>query len=447
MTSGTSTPHKHYDYLIVGNSAAGIAGAEAIRSLDETGTVGIVSDEDWPAYSTPAISYLVKGDITAENMHLRPDDFYDSNHFDCIFGKPAVAIDAEAHELELSDGRRVGYGKLLLACGSVPSTPPVEGLEGQSNVHHFTRVADAIACIDQAKAAMRSKSKNRPVRAIVIGGGLIGLKAAEGLSQRVDEVVVLVRRTIMRSILDDEAAKMLTQQLLRNNVLVRTQTEATKVHSKDGRVVGVDLKDGGYLDCDLLVIATGERPNCQMAVDAGAEADRGLLCKPTMQTSLPDVYAAGDCASSYDVLDRKHKTLMLWPNAMLQGKVAGTCMAGGNASYEGSFAINAVGFFDMSILACGMIKPQDESYTIRTSLDNDRYRRFILKDDRLYGYLLVNSPENAGIYTFLVRNKIPLSQLVDDVFGENGIHMIDLPDDVRLQQMHNGLKADGRNQT
>lgn len=444
MNTSPTAQGQRYDYLIIGNSAAGIAGAEAIRKLDEAGTVGIVSDEDCPAYSTPSISYLVKGDVTLEKMHLRADGYYRANHFDCLFGQPAVAIDPDAREVELGDGERVGYGKLLLACGSTPLTPPIEGLSDQKNVHHFTRVADAVACIEQSKAAMRAKSKNRPVRAIVIGGGLIGLKAAEGLSQRVDEVVVLVRRTIMRSILDREAAELLSGVLLRNNVLVRTQTQATRVHSKDDMVTGVDIDDGSYLDCDLLVIATGERPNCQMAIDAGADANRGLLCGPDMQTSLPGVYAAGDCASSFDVLDRTHKTLMLWPNATLQGKIAGTNMAGGNASYTGSFAINAVGFFGMSILACGMVNPADDTYEVKTLLDNDHYSRFVIKDDRLYGYLLVNRPDNAGIYTFLIRNETPLSKLSDDVFTAEGIHMIDLPIDVRTRCMHNEMENGGQ---
>lgn len=438
MSTTPDTTRQRYDYLIVGNSAAGISAAEGIRSIDATGSVGIVSDEDCPAYSTPLISYLVEGVVEQKNMNLRPADFYEKNSIDRIFGSAAVKLDAEAHELTLENGHSIGYGKLLLACGSLPSTPPTEGIGDQNNLFHFTRLQDATEIISQTKEAMIAKRPNKPVRAIVIGGGLTGLKAAEGLSQRVDEVVVLVRRTIMRSILDRDAADLLAGTLLKNNVIVMSGTQAQRIVNKDGRVCGVDLDDGTHLDCEILVVATGEKPNMALADDAGAETNKGLVCGPDMQTTLPDVYAAGDCAQSFDVLDKTYKTLALWPSALQQGKIAGVCMAGGEAEYHGNFAVNAIGFFGMSILACGTVNPKDDSFTVSTSMDDDVYTRFVTKDDRLYGYLLVNRPENAGIYTFLIRNELPISQLGMSCF-ERSIEMLDLPADIRWNSMHKGF--------
>jgi len=431
---------KSYDYLIIGNSAAGVAAAEAIRAYDAKGTLCMVSNETHHAYSTPLISYLIKGVTTESRMQLRDDGFYTRERIDCRFGVSAEKLDAQAKTVTLEDGSAIGYGKVLFATGSTPSRLSVKELEGRKNVFSFLTLDDAHAIAARADECMDRphESALQPVRAVIVGAGLIGLKAAEGLVDRVDEVVVLVRSArILRTTVDEDASRMLIRQLARRGVRILTDVEIASASGKGGNVDEVALSDGSKLECALVIVAPGVKPNDMMVTEAGAQAGKGLVCGTDMQTTLPDVYAAGDCTQSYDVLNDIERCLAIWPNAVAQGRVAGACMAGGDAEFEGGFGVNAFGFFGSSVLTCGVVNP-DESFETMVFEEEDRYRKFVFKDNRLFGYILVNAPENAGVYTMLIRDRVPVNQLAAGTF-ERGISFTDLPYALRDAMLHKGM--------
>lgn len=428
-----------YQYLIVGNSAAGVAAIEAIRKLDHKGTIACVSDEDHPAYSTPMISYLLKGSTTLEKMHLRSAGFYEHSGVDCVFGSPVVSIDAKKKAVTLANGETLGFGKLLWAAGSVPSDNPVAGLEG-SNVFPFLNLTDAQAVMD-CIAAKRVARPGAPVDAVVIGSGLIGTKAAEGLTHLADSVTVLARSgSILRSIIDEDASALVERAFADNGVDIHLGTVATAAIVEDGQVVSLELNDGTTISADVVITAAGVKPNCAVPVAAGATAGRGLICDEHMQTSLRDVYAAGDAAQSHDVLDGRDKVIALWPDAIAQGSVAGCSMAGGTDTYEGGFALNAIGFFgSVSILTSGIVAPREESFDERIhSGDDGTYVKFVIKGDRLYGFILVNRPDGAGIYTSLIREGVSLSSM-DETLFDRVPQMRDLPYTLRWPLMHKGF--------
>jgi len=427
-----------FQYVIVGNSAAGVSAIEAIRALDPRGTIACISDETFPAYSTPMISYLLKGATNLGKMSIRPKGFYERNAVACLFGSPVVALDARKSTVTLADGTTVGYGSLLWAAGSVPSDPPVPGLAG-GNVFTFLKLSDALAiqaCID----ALRAADPAAPVRVAVIGSGLIGTKACEGLVHAADEVTMLARSgSILRSVLDPAASPLVEQVLEDGGVDVRLSTVATSAVAEDGRVTALELDDGSTLSVDLVVCAAGVKPNVAVPQDAGARVDRGLVCDEHMLTSLPQVYAAGDAAVSHDPLDDRDKVIALWPDAVEQGAVAGNAMAGGSATYQGGFALNAIGFFGrVSILSAGVSVPRDEAFESHVHAGDGWWTRFVTKGDRLCGFTLVNRPEAAGIYTRLIRDEVPLSS-VDDALFERAPQMRDLPYTLRWPSMHKGF--------
>jgi NAD(P)H-nitrite reductase large subunit len=181
-------------------------------------------------------------------------------------------------------------------------------------------------------------------------------------------------------------------------------------------ITSVVLKSGKTLKCDLLVVAVGVRPETDLAENAGLEVNRGIITNPTtMQTSNPDIYSAGDCTVSVDMLDGSKKIIALWPNAVQQGTVAGSQMAGGELQIDGTYSVNAIDFYGYRICTCGLINAQGEQYTDKIKQNGDEYKRLVFEGNKLVGFVLINSSENAGIYTNLISNKIDLDLLEGDI--------------------------------
>lgn len=436
---------KSYDYVILGNSAAGISAVEAIREADAAGSILMLSPEPYVAYGTPLISYVLEGKIAEENMWLRPASFYEDHQIDTLFGPEfgAVAIDAEAHEVQLVNDEKLGYGKLLVATGSTPSQVDIPGLAGASNAVNFItldQAKQAGSMVDAATAA--AHAQGRKSRVMVLGGGLIGMKAAEALSFHADEVVVYKRSfPILDGVLDLEAGALLTE-LVAPRIICRPGATAERFDVVDGAITHAYMTDGTELDVDFVVVAIGVRPNSFIAVAAGAEEGRGLVVDRQMKTSLPDVYAAGDVTQTTNTLDGTDKPLALWPNAVRQGRIAGAQMAGSASEgvFPGNFAVNATNFFgEVSLLTAGIVRPKPElGYEERVIAEGSSYRKFVIKDDRLYGFILMNCPEAAGIYTFIIDKKIPLSSLDEALFdGEPGNLSFANPD-LQWFRMHVG---------
>lgn len=430
------------DYLIIGNSAAGIAAAEQIRAFDAEGSLTIVSREPHPAYGRPLISYLMEGKTDRGALGLKAPDFYEEQRIEALLGPSFEVLELrpDAHEAVLADGETIAYGACLLATGSVPFTPPIEGLTGRDNVFSFLTLDDALGLWDEARAVTaRAHDGGRRSRALVIGAGLIGLKAAEALSHHVDEVLVLeLAPRILPAVLDDAGAAILQELLADHGILCRPGVSAERILGDGPRATGAALTDGDTVECDLVVAAVGVRPNSALAVEAGAAQGRGLVCDERLRTSLPDVYAAGDVVQVTDLLDGSQRPLALWPNAMRQGRVAGQQMAGAPdaETFEGSFAVNAVDFFDASLLTAGIINPaEDSGCASSVTVDGARYAKFVTRDGFLVGYILLNRPANAGIYTALIEQRIPLDSLDPAIF-DGAPANLDFPADVRWARLH-----------
>ena len=187
------------------------------------------------------------------------------------------------------------------------------------------------------------------------------------------------------------------------------ENTVTEAKAKDGMIKSVILKSGEELPCDLLILAVGVRPETALAEKAGLEVNRGIVTNPeTMQTSNPDIYAAGDCTVSVDMLDGSKKIIALWPNAVQQGTAAGMQMAGADEGVGGTYSVNAIDFYGLRICTCGLINANGEEYTDKIKQDGDKYKRLVFRGNELVGFVLINSSENAGIYTNLIANKIDI---------------------------------------
>ncbi len=395
-------------HIIIGASAAGLACAEQIRKEDKNAEITVLTKESYLPYSRPSISYYLKGVVKEKDMFLRKPSYYKANGIEIVTDSEVKQIDKKAKTVKA--GRKVyHYDKLCLCTGSKPFVPPMKNVLGKEN---------ALTFLDLKSTKEVKASANSETRAVVIGAGLIGMKAAEGLSKICKSVdVVELSPRILPSILDAKSSKGVKKYIEENgHISFHLGDTVTEAKTKGNRINSVILKSGKELKCDLLILAVGVRPETSLAEGAGLSVDRGIIVdSKTMQTSNSDIYAAGDCTVSVDMLDGSKKIIALWVNAVQQGKIAGSQMAGGSEELGGAYAVNAIDFYGLRICTCGLINASGEQYSDTIIHNGDRYKRLIFEGNRLVGFVLINSSENAGIYTSLIENKTDLSTLEGDI--------------------------------
>ena len=384
-------------YVIIGNSAAAVGCVSGIRSVDKEGSITIISDEPHFTYSRPLISYWLKGKVTDDKMYYRDSDFYEVNNCSTILGKKVIKIDAEKKKIVLEDNSEITYDKLLVATGSAPFVPPVEGLADAENAFTFLTW-------DSAKAVKAVVNKDSKV--VIMGAGLIGLKAAEGLHDVCEEITVVdLADRILPSILDNKGASFVQKHIEKEGIKFMLNDAASSV--KDGVVY---LKSGSELPYDVLIVAVGVRPNTSLVKDAGGNVNRGIVTDNKQETSIKDVYSAGDCTESYDICTSQNKILALLPNAYMQGEIAGINMAGGDKVFDTAMPMNAIGFFGLHMITAGAMEGE-----CLESIDENNYKKMVFSDGLLKGYILIGEISRAGIYTSIIREKTPLCEINSDL--------------------------------
>lgn len=402
-------------YVIIGGSAAAIGCIEGVRSVDKTGEIILITGETEWNYSRPLISYLLEGKTTRDKMWCRPDSFFTRNGVTVKAGVLATTLDAGDRTVRLSTGERLAYDRLLAATGSRPFVPPIPGLETVESTFCFQTLSDASALAE----ALRPES-----RVLILGAGLTGVKCAEGIRGLCAQIAIAdLAPRVLPAVLDDTAAAMVQARMEEKGVRFYLNDSAAAFRGNTAR-----LQSGTELEFDVLVTAVGVRPNTQLVADAGGAVDRGILVDGRCATTLPDVYAAGDCAQGYDAVSGEKRMLPLWPNAMLQGETAGINMAGGRADYTQGIALNASGVFGLHMVTAGSY--EGESFTVQR---DGSYKRLVTADGVLKGVIMVGDVSRAGIYTDLIRKKKPLSEINFDLIRESPQLMAFSQKDRRVQ--------------
>lgn len=402
-------------YVIIGGSAAAIGCIEGVRSVDKTGEIILITGETEWNYSRPLISYLLEGKTTRDKMWCRPDSFFTRNGVTVKAGVLATALDAGDRTVRLSTGERLAYDRLLAATGSRPFVPPIPGLETVERTFRFQTLSDASALAE----ALRPES-----RVLILGAGLTGVKCAEGIRGLCAQIAIAdLAPRVLPAVLDDTAAAMVQARMEEKGVRFYLNDSAAAFRGNTAR-----LQSGTELEFDVLVTAVGVRPNTHLVADAGGAVDRGILVDGRCATTLPDVYAAGDCAQGYDAVSGEKRMLPLWPNAVLQGETAGINMAGGRADYTQGIALNASGVFGLHMITAGSY--EGESFTVQR---DGSYKRLVTADGVLKGVIMVGDISRAGIYTDLIRKKKPLSEIDFDLIRESPQLMAFSQKDRRVQ--------------
>ena len=399
-------------YLIVGNSAGGIGAAEAIRQVDKEGVLTIVSEEPYSAYSRPLISKYLAKERTLGGMLYRPPEFYDQNNILFLPGKKVTHLELDSRTVSLDSHERITWEKLLLAVGGKPIFPRMKGGD-KTGVFTFIN-------LDDAKAIDRFLDNRR--KAVVIGGGLIGISATEALVKRgLDVAVVEMKERILNTILDEQASSIADKTLKQAGVRIITGHTVVQVNGRES-VEGATLDNGDTMPCDLLLVAIGVLPRSELALDAKLEMDRGILVDRHMATNHPDVYACGDVSQAYDFAYGENRLSPIWPNAYIGGRTAGFNMAGIATEYPGGTAMNSLNYFGIDIASAGIaMVPSNDGYEAISRQENSMYRKIILKSNVIVGMIFVGDIEKSGIIFGLMRDRANIESfkqsLLADDFG------------------------------
>ena len=403
-------------YLIIGHSAAAVGAIEAIRQNDNKGSITVLSNESYPLYSRCLLSYYLAQSIPESGLKIRPDDWHDQHGVEVFTGKQVVEVIHPGQKVRCEDGSVYEYDKLLIATGGSPKIPgnlpgEVEGIYVLRNIEDARRI--------EAKAGKGKK-------AVILGGGLVGMKAAFALKTRgLDVTVVLRSPHVLSQMIDFDAAQIVMQRLKKYGVEVITGSDVAEVISEDNKITGVKIDSPGSqfeAECDLLIAAKGVIPNTALIENSGIEKDWGIVTDQYMQTNIEHIYAAGDVAETMDLATGNRTVNALWTCAVEQGKIAGHNMAGEKREYNGSLSMNSINFPGVDLISFGNVRPKDDSgceILVENRVEQGIYQKIVLRDNIIKGLILVNKIDRAGLLLSLLGRQIEVTDFKEDLLDDN----------------------------
>jgi len=408
MSAKASDSERRPRLVVVGNGMAGMRAVEELLARAPGAfEITVIGAEPQPNYNRIFLSSVLAGERTLEEIVINARTWYAEQGIHLMIGRRAAAIDRSARQVMLADGAAVTYDKLLLATGSKPLAPPIPGLE-LPGVRTFRDVADVEAMIG---AASRSQ------RAVVIGGGLLGLEAAWGLKRRGMSVAVLhLMPTLMERQLDIAAAELLRRDLEARGIAIFTNAQTEAIIGNE-HAESVLLADGRRLPADLVVLAVGVRPNVDLARTAGLDVNRGILVGDDMATSDGDIYAVGEC------IEHNGQVFGLVAPIWEQTKVCGARLAGDErAAYAPPPSFTNLKITGIEVFSAGTLAAADDSEEELTLHDAKRglYKKVILRSERVVGSVLYGSVGDGPWYVQLMQEKADVAPFRDQiVFGRD----------------------------
>lgn len=392
---------KRQRHLIIGNSAAALNAVKAIRENDSTSKITLVSAENHYAYSPVLLTYYVSQKIKRSALFLADQNFYRQYGVELILGNPVSRVNPRNRKVTLANKDILYYDNLLIATGSSPKSLGIPG-EDLSGV--FT-----LKTIDDADKLVRFADQMKDI--VIIGGGLIGLQAANALfkADRNIKIIIGSKQPLSQNV-DPSCAENVCQGIRECGMSVIFETQAISIEKIKNKLC-VGLSSNKHLEADAVIIGKGVIPNIRLVEESEIEINQGILVDETMRTNVPNVFAAGDVAEGLNLITGQKQVIATWPNACSQGQTAGINMTGGMDQNQGLNS-NICGFLGSSIASVGITKPDNDDYEEVVSEDpaKGRYRKLVWnKKDELVGAVLMGKVADIGVISNLIRNraKIP----------------------------------------
>lgn len=364
-------------YVILGNGAAGVSAAEAIRERDETASIIMISEEAVLSYNRPMLTKTLSRSVYAQEIAIHDSDWYQQKNITNILGTRIEKLNTGEKTILLSDGTRVEYDKCIYALGAECFVPPFAGVDKPQVV-----AIRSIADVEKIRTLMPG-IKNT----VVIGGGVLGLEAAWEMSKSSKVTVLEVADKLMVRQLDDTAGFLMGEIIRKAGIEFRINAKITEI-TGEGTVTGVKLESEEYFPADLVIISCGIRANTAIASEAGIITERAIVVNEKMETNIPDVYACGDCAEYLGM------NYAIWPQALEMGKTAGANAAGEPLSYEPVLAALTFEGMDTSLFAAGDNgRISGKKYRTIEYKDEEAltYEKYYFLNDRLTGVILLGT--------------------------------------------------------
>lgn len=385
-------------HVVLGAGPAGVIAAETLRRADPGAAVTLVCGEAEAPYSRMALPYLLAEDVGEDGTHLRHGEgHYDSLGIELRQGHVA-SISPDKDEVTLEDGNSLSYDRLLIATGSRPARPPVPGMDLDGVVSCWT-LEDA----RRIAAATKPGSK-----VVLMGAGFIGCIVLEALASRgVELTVVEMEDRMLPRMMDDAGAAMIKRWCEAKGVTVLTSTAVKSVEAA-GKGLKLDV-GGNSLEADLVVCATGVRPNIEFLAGSGIETDQGILVGDRLQTNKPGIYAAGDVAQGPDFSTGERMVHAIQPTASEHGRIAAANMAGADTPYRGSLIMNVLNTVGLITASYGLWQGVNGGDQVVVQDEGAyKYLRLEFNGDVLVGSLSLGLTQHVGVLRGLIQTKAPL---------------------------------------
>lgn len=415
-------------FVIIGNGAAGITAAEELRRRDPRADITICTDEPYPMYSRPGLAYVLINEVSAQQAMARKPEWYQQQRIELIHSR-AVSLDFKRQLVSLANGRGLLYDALLIAVGATAVKAPFPGgdLDGVVYLDNLDNTLDILKRVKTARAG------------VVVGGGITALELTEGLAHHDVETHYLSRKNnLWSALLNDQESKLVERQMIHHGALIHYQREIAEIIGRDGRVAAVKTTKGEEIPCEIVGVAVGVKPNLGLVKGTPLEIDRGLLTDEYLQTNIPGVYAAGDCAQIYDAWSGEKRVDSLWPTAVASGRVAAQNMLGLRTPYVKGVPFNAALLFGLHLTAIGQVaaagrddaeaeelsfisrgasevwtSSSGSGYTSAWADDGTSSQRLILRNNTIAGALLLGNQRLADPLRDLIDRRVDISHIKD----------------------------------
>lgn len=385
-------------FVIIGAGAAGIAAAQTLRDFRPKDMITVLSIDE-KVHSRCMLHKYLGHERDEQGINFVAADFFEKNDIYHIPCQTVSRIDTQAKTVYYGESYSIPYDKLLISTGSGFFIPPIPHFREAPNVFGFRDLSDAMK-IDAAFA--------RGKRVFIVGSGLVGLDAASALAERGADITIAEMAPRVMPLQTDEYAAGVYQKAFEAHgckfLLGIGASDA--VVDGEGNITEVILSSGEHVPCDFIIMAAGVRPRIQIALDSGIKAERAIEVDDHLRTSAPDVYAAGDCTGLSGV----------WPDAMAQGKAAAENMAGLDTVYEKPYPFkNTSNFFGVTMLSAGRLD-LTEGAEILVHKTPGEYKKAVITNGRLTAYLSLGDISNQGLYLYLIRTGVDVSDKLDRIF-------------------------------
>lgn len=391
-------------HVIIGAGPAGVVAAETLRKADSAATITIIGDEPEPPYSRMALPYLLIKRIGEEGTYLRKGpDHFGKLGIDVKRGRVA-GIDSKKHRITLDGGKSLDYDRLLIATGSRPMAPPIPGVD-LPGVHPCWTLEDARHIAERAQPG---------AKVVLMGAGFIGCIILEALARRrVDLTVIEMADRMVPRMMSNAAGTMIKNWCETKGVRVLTSTKVTKIEKAKGGLA-VHLDSGKKIPADLVISATGVKPNVELLEGTGIEVGQGILVNERFQTSDPDIFAAGDVAQGRDFSTGEYSVQAIQPTAVDHGRAAALNMAGRDARHQGSVNMNVLDTMGLISSSFGLwMGANDGDEAVLCQPEAFRYLNLQFQDDVLVGAHSIGLTQHVGVLRGLIQTRLRLKDWKD----------------------------------